>query len=175
MSVSIGLQVQVQEVIQQCLVKILGEQESNFLIIPLSFRTNMEAVAALAYRSDKRIEINEPLFLQNKKEFLNQIIPHEVAHVCQDILYPAAKRAHGKEWKKLMGVLGKPADTYHQLDVSSVAVNTHRYSCACSAGNFFHTVHKARHKKILEGAAVACVACKTRMIYHPKHEEYGVK
>lgn len=175
MEVSIGLKLQVQEKVQECVTKVLGAIEADLLVIPVTYRDDMQDVAGYAYRDTKRIEINAPLFLLNKKEFLSQIIPHEIAHVLQDVLYPEAKLAHGKEWKKIMQILGCPADTFHLLDVSSVAENTHRYSCGCSEGNFFHMVHKSKHEKILKGARLECVACKTRIIHHPKGEDYGVK
>lgn len=74
-------------------------------------------VAAYAYSWQNRICINPVLFLENREDFLDQTIPHEVAHIVADKYYKK-DCAHGNHWKLMMAKIGKPADRCHQYDTS---------------------------------------------------------
>lgn len=169
MTVPLMLQLQVQEKVQECLKKVLGEGGKHFSIT-LAFKKGMGAVAGEA-RSSGRIDLNEQMFLGNKDVFFNEIIPHEVAHVLQFVMFPEAKRHHGKEWKMLMKMLNVPSLTYHSMDASATDTSLFRYSCSCGAN---HSLTKLRHKRSQAGKTMVCSDCETRLIYYPREGEcYG--
>jgi len=43
---------------------------------------------------------------KNLDLFISELIPHEVAHLVSDFVYPDAKHIHGKEWKEVCTELG---------------------------------------------------------------------
>ena len=73
------------------------------------------------------IALNELLFLYNYAEFMQQTIPHEVAHIIQCLKYPreyfdASYDAHGEEWAQAMVSFGNSPDIYHTMDTTPIAV-----------------------------------------------------
>ena len=168
----IMLQLQVQEKVQECLRKVLGEDGRHFSIT-LAFKTGMKNVAGAAWENGNRVDLNEEMFLTNTDVFFDEIIPHEVAHVLQFVMFPEAKRHHGKEWKVLMKMLDAPAMTYHNMDASTSDKSLFRYSCSCGIN---HSLTKIRHKRIQTGKVMVCLGCETRLIYYPREGEcYGVQ
>jgi len=69
-------------------------------------------------------DYNIKLAVENPEEYYEQIVPHEVAHHIQYLLFPKSMRklaGHGKEWKGIMkNVFQIPPDRYHQMDTSDV-------------------------------------------------------
>lgn len=67
---------------------------------------------------------NIKLAVANPHEYLFQIVPHEIAHQIQHIVYPEAKNVkegHGKEWCLIMKeVFGISPDRFHTMDTSDV-------------------------------------------------------
>ena len=67
---------------------------------------------------------NIKLAVQNPNEYYDQVVPHEVAHHVQYMLFPKSMKklkGHGKEWKGIMtNVFGIPAERYHSMDTSDV-------------------------------------------------------
>lgn len=169
MTIPLSLQVQVLDKIQECLVKVVGKVQAEQIDIGLSFRVDMLAVAAKAYFHERIIEINTKLFLANKKVFLEEIIPHEGAHILQHLLYPEAKSFHGKEWKKIMKQLGVIPNTFHNLDVSEVESTYFRYSCRCQ----IHSLSSTLHKRSQAGEGVECIKCEDRLVYFPRGDCYS--
>jgi SprT protein len=125
----------------------------------------MRSVAGCAYTGKfKRIELSEQLFLENIESFFENTIPHEVAHILTEILYPNAKQDHGPEWKSVMRELGIEPVRCHNYDTSSCYNDTRiRYNCVCST---HHLLSKIRHNKAKLGTEYSCGTCKTRLIEH---------
>lgn len=64
-------------------------------------------VAALASFRVKTLWFNQMyLTPKNLEIYVSEVIPHEVAHLVSDFVYPNAKYAHGKEWKEVCTELG---------------------------------------------------------------------
>lgn len=112
--------------------------------------------AGTAHLQRNIIKFNATLFKQNRDEFINQVVAHEVAHLITYQLYGKV-RPHGKEWQNIMiQVFNKPAKTTHNLDISDVIGQQFKYQCLCSN----HQLSIRRHNKILRGASYLCRKCK---------------
>ena len=129
----------------------------------------MNGIAGLAYLRDRRIELNEPLFLSNIDGFFARTIPHEVAHLLQTITYPAAKQSHGPEWRHIMSLLGVDNKRTHSYDVSvCTKIERFRYVCGCTNRTF--NVTKILHNKMQKGQKRFCNTCTDRAVYWPTGE-----
>lgn len=113
--------------------------------------------AGVAYLQRNEVRFNPILLEENGQEFVNQVVPHELAHI---IVYQQFGRVapHGKEWKMVMEtVLGVPAETYHCFDTASVA-KQFPYRCACQ----IHYLSVRRHNAIQANKrSYFCKKCKS--------------
>ncbi|OBX10342.1 SprT family zinc-dependent metalloprotease [Gallibacterium genomosp. 3] len=116
--------------------------------------------AGVAYLREWEIRLNPVLLLENQQAFIDQVVPHELAHL---VVYQLFGRVppHGKEWKMVMTeVFGVLAETKHQFAVQSVQGKTYPYRCACQ----IHYLSIRRHNKVLrDGVEYFCKQCKTRL------------
>lgn len=118
--------------------------------------------AGVAYLQKNEIRFNRTLLLENPDYFLQQIVPHELAHL---IVYQVFGRVapHGKEWKAVMeNIFQQSAEIYHNLDVKSVQGKTFAYCCGCRT----HDLSVRRHNKVQKQSAVYfCKECKEKLKY----------
>lgn len=99
-------------------------------IINKRFGTNMRVpnvsfnvrgtTAGKAYYNQHLVDLNMQLYLENPSYFFNQTIPHEVAHLASVHIHGSKGAGHGKEWKVIMGLIGREPKRCHTLNVSSV-------------------------------------------------------
>lgn len=112
--------------------------------------------AGTAWLEHHEIRLNPVLLLENQQAFIDEVIPHELAHL---LVWQHFGRVppHGKAWKWMMeNVLGVPARRTHQFELDSVRKNTFPYRCRCQQ----HQLTVRRHNRILRGEAVyRCVHC----------------
>jgi len=113
-------------------------------------------VGGRAYLRENKMTFQPVLFEQNKKDYFDNIIPHEVAHLVAWRVY--GDNGHGAGWKRVMRDLGLVPTRCHSFDVSTVKQNyTIRralYTCPCKK-EFELSIQKHRSKK-----SFICVACK---------------
>lgn len=112
--------------------------------------------AGTAWLEKWEIRLNPVLLLENQQAFVDEVVPHELAHL---LVWKHFGRVapHGKEWQWMMEhVLGVPARRTHQFAVSSVRNNTFSYRCRCQ----LHQLTIRRHNRVLRGEAqYRCVHC----------------
>lgn len=113
------------------------------------------------------VYLNLPLMERNESNFLNDTIPHEVAHLVANAI-KAQKRivegAHGKTWKRVMSqVYGLNPTRCHQYDTSGVGRNVKKYRYVCSCQKF--SLGSTRHNKIQNGAKYRCKKCKKELAF----------
>lgn len=110
------------------------------------------------------IRLNPTLLEENKQAFIDEVVPHEIAHLITFKLYGRVK-PHGKEWQGVMNsVFQLPANTTHQFDVSSVTGKTFRYHCQCNS----YELTVRRHNKIQrQQATYQCKQCRQPLAYSP--------
>jgi SprT protein len=92
--------------------------------------------AGRAYYRDYQIRLNPVLLFENQTDFIEQTVPHEVAHLLTSTLHtgPARVMPHGPEWKSVMLALGLKPVRCHSYDTSNAQVRRERrftYACAC--------------------------------------------
>lgn len=110
-----------------------------------------------AHLREWAVNFNEGLLVDNLSEYLNQTVPHEVAHLVDfrkhGIQYKRTRRgpvqvAHGATFYKIMRDFGVKEKRTHSMDVSKVKqtrkTTKYVYTCTCGAEV---TLGAIRHKK----------------------------
>lgn len=124
--------------------------------------------AGTANFAKKELRFNRKLLIDNEQDFMQDTIPHEVAHIVQRWKYGYAVASHGNEWKKIMvEVFRIPPKRCHKLDVSKVLRKTreYRYTCNCVGKNWMISLIK--HKKWQKNTAI-CNRCFSPFVWAGK-------
>lgn len=113
-------------------------------------------VAGKAFYYKEMIKLNLDLFRENQKGFLEDTIPHEMAHLISHEIKLECK-PHGKTWKRVMIMFGcEPKRCHNYKTTSARNVKRYRYSCGCS----IHEISLTRHKRTMKGVKYICKKCK---------------
>jgi SprT protein len=135
----------------------------------LDFTVRGKCVGAWALASKNLINFN-PHFFQfesNRDEIVNQIVPHEIAHLLADKFFPSLKRAHGPEWKYVAIKLGIPPIRCHEMEGSKETSRHPRpyvYGCTGCKKRFNFT--QRMHNKVQQtGRNRICLACRCVVMY----------
>lgn len=128
----------------------------------VEIETNLRGVAAgkVVIQSERplRIRYNPTLFHKNRAEFLQQTVPHEVAHLLVWSLYGHRARPHGREWQEVMIRFGLVPHRCHSFDTSVIPQRQYRrftYHCRCQS----HEITAIRHNRIRAGQHYICRRC----------------
>ena len=127
------------------------------------------AVAGKAWYSRWRVNYNLELYERNKDHFINNTVPHELAHLIARTLYPGCT-AHGHEWKSVMHRLGVDSSRCHSYDTNGLVNRRARpyvYKCDCREHKLTHTLHR----RIKMGQARKCNCCGAIVVF--SHMEQG--
>ncbi|MBN1086930.1 SprT family zinc-dependent metalloprotease [Erwinia aphidicola] len=112
--------------------------------------------AGTAWLQSWEIRLNPVLLLENQQAFIDEVVPHELAHL---LVWKHFGRVapHGKEWKWMMeSVLGVPARRTHQFEISSVRSRAYPYRCRCQQ----HQLTVRRHNRVMRGESeYRCLKC----------------
>ncbi|PHM74425.1 SprT family zinc-dependent metalloprotease [Xenorhabdus kozodoii] len=152
-SVPLPLQQAVMHTMQRRLT-----QASNFLQqrFPEPHITYQQrgTIAGSARLQDWEIRLNPVLLIENQQAFIDQVIPHELAHLLA--YHQFGKVApHGKEWRFIMEMIFEvPANRTHQFSVNSVRSKIFIYYCGCQQ----HELTIRQHNKVLRGKN--CYVCR---------------
>ncbi|MHA2938380.1 SprT family zinc-dependent metalloprotease [Vibrio sp. RC27] len=150
---------QAEQKIQSCIQQANHYFSENYTTPTLSLKLRGKC-AGKAYLELWEVRLNPILFHENQNEFLNQVIPHEIAHLIAFKRYGRV-RPHGKEWKAIMwDVFQLEPTTTHRFNVSSVQGKRYSYHCGCQS----HDLTIRRHNKIVRGQAnYLCVRCQQEL------------
>lgn len=136
------LKLQAQRQLKQSLALANQFFNKEFTIPVMHFELRGQK-AGVAYLQQNEIRLNPVLLVENGTAFIQQVVPHELAHL---LVYQQFGRVkpHGKEWKMMMEqVLGVPAHIYHKFSIVSVA-KQFSYQCDCQT----HLLSVRRHNAI---------------------------
>ncbi|MDV5171465.1 SprT family zinc-dependent metalloprotease [Photobacterium rosenbergii] len=143
-----ALQHQVIDRVKQCIAQA-NRRLNKRLAIPEVRFTQRGKIAGSARLQGWEVRFNPVLLNENPDAFLNEVVPHEVAHLVVFKLFGKV-RPHGREWQVIMQeVFGVAPRTTHSFDVSSVQGQTFLYRCQCSE----HQMTVRRHNKVQRGQA----------------------
>ena len=161
--ISIDLQKLIDDSILETYLKAQEIYKKTFELPKIVF-VDMGVIAGRANSSNNTIELSPTLLKENTESFINQTIPHEIAHIITTKVYGWRASAHGREWKSVMVRLGKRPDRCHKYDTTSVQkVNKpYRYKCSCQVHMVSHTVHGRMGEQVY-----TCRKCKTPLKFYP--------
>lgn len=112
-------------------------------------------IAGTAWLQQWEIRLNPVLLLENQQTFIDDVVPHELAHL---LVWKEFGRVppHGKEWKWMMEtVLGVSARRTHQFNTATLQ-KTFTYYCPCRQ----HQLTVRRHNRVLRGETrYRCTHC----------------
>lgn len=116
--------------------------------------------AGTAWLQQWEIRLNPVLLLENQQAFIDEVVPHELAHLLVWKHF-GRKAPHGKEWKWMMeSVLDVPAQRTHQFEIESVRSRSFPYRCGCQQ----HQLTVRRHNRVIRGESeYRCVQCGERL------------
>lgn len=123
--------------------------------------------AGTAYYSAHELNFNAQLLLDNWDEFMNQTIPHEVAHLLKHTKYGTERgngmnSHHGYYWQHVMKLLGADPKRCHSMDTSKVRqapAHKTKYIYVCPSCKTEMVISKVRHNKMLRGRTYSHSPC----------------
>lgn len=153
--------------LQQAVMRSLREKlmQANIFLqsaypLPGVLYQQRGTAAGTAWLEKNEIRLNPVLLLENQQSFINEVVPHELAHI---LVWKHFGRVppHGKEWKWMMEtVLGVTPRRTHQFAVHSVRASTFPYYCSCQQ----HQLTVRRHNRVLRGETqYRCTRCRQQL------------
>lgn len=147
--VPLFLQQQVMRTLREKLALAEHKLEQSFSEPTVNYKQR-GTTAGSAYLKEWEIRLNPSLLIENTEQFIDEVVPHELAHLLVFHVFGRKGIApHGKEWKWMMQhVLEVTAKRTHNFAVTTVKSKTFRYRCACE---MTHELTIRRHNKVLRG------------------------
>lgn len=148
----VRIPIALQQAVMRCLREMLlraNQQLATDYPEPVLLYQQRGTSAGTAWLDRWEIRLNPVLLLENGQRFIDEVIPHELAHLLVHRRFGRVP-PHGKQWQWMMeGVLGVPARRTHQFEVTSVQSKTFLYQCGCQQ----HELTLRRHNRVLRNQA----------------------
>lgn len=108
------------------------------------------------------LRFNRTLLRENRQAFMDEIVPHEMAHWLVFHLEEGAQaRPHGREWQTVMRKLyGLKPITTHRFDVARASPAPYLYRCQCERP---HRFTGRRHSLASKGTRYRCRVCRATL------------
>lgn len=118
---------------------------------------NKGSIAGSALLNKWQIQLNRSMLIENQLLFINEVIPHELAHLITFKQYGQVK-PHGPEWQYVMMTVFncQPKRTHRFVLPSTIQKKRYRYTCQCQT----HLLTTIRHNRIQNRhAKYFCKSC----------------
>lgn len=113
--------------------------------------------AGQAHYGRRALRFNQLLLQAQPVAFIEDVVPHEVAHWIDRYGVVSKGKPHGPVWRWLMVQLyGRPPKVTHRFDTACSSLSPWHYGCQCPEGHWL-TTH--RHRRIERGYAYQCRRC----------------
>ena len=130
----------------------------KFRDVYFSLNRRLTSTAGRAFIAEGRMEFSEILYKQNVEAFLEDTVPHELAHIIAYRVY--GSHGHDASWKKVMMALGYEPTRCHSYEVQKrSSAKSYTYVCQCEGKT--HNVSAQRQAWINKGKNYKCIACGT--------------
>jgi SprT protein len=130
----------------------------TFDIPTLSYSINSGGKAGYAQYRQWHIAINDKYLVAHPDTVINEVVPHEVAHLLTFNLFPRFRQHHGPEWKSVMRRLGLPPARCHRMQL--VEAHPHTYVCNCRK----HFVSDLIHRRMMVQPRW-CRKCRSTVVF----------
>ena len=108
-----AIKARVEAKVAECIATVERKYNVTFRKPVISYNVR-GTTAGKAFYTRWIVDFNPVLLAENVEEFLEDTVPHEVAHLATELIYPHAhrggfgtkRRPHGSEWKSIMRSLG---------------------------------------------------------------------
>lgn len=123
--------------------------------------------AGMAYYRRNLLKFNAKLLVENEQEFIENTVPHELAHLATELIYPEAhkrstftgkRNPHGRQWQSIMRTLGVEANRCHNYDTSGT-VRRKSTSVEIECGVCFRTLGSMGPKRLARLHDFYCDIC----------------
>jgi SprT protein len=135
--------------------------------IDFSLRGRCAGQARVDHEDRTSLRINQQLLRENLDDFLNQTIPHEVAHLVVNWQFRKKRkklRPHGQEWQTVMrncfDLEPKRCHSY-QTTPARVVPRPFLYSCSCRE----HHLTNIMHNRLSRSYQALCKTCNTKITF----------
>ena len=123
--------------------------------------------AGTAHLQKNELRFNHFMYQQNPEEFVETVVPHEVAHIIVYQIYGSTVRPHGKEWQAVMlKVYGIRPSRTHSFDVPPQK-QAYEYHCSCQK----HQFSKRRHTRAQHGVEYICKGCRSTLRFIDQNKQ----
>lgn len=124
----------------------------NHSLLPILSFMQRGVTAGTAHLQKWEIRLNPILLVENGMRFIDEVLPHEYAHLLVYALYGRVQ-PHGREWQQMTQYVMKlPANRTHTFDTARSATKQYRhflYQCRCQT----HSLTAIRHNRVLQQKA----------------------
>lgn len=153
--------------------QLLGIAEQRFNLASsqpaILFNLKGKAAGLVVFQKHGRCKIryNRSLLARYGRLFIEQTVPHEVAHLIARARHGAHIKPHGDEWKAVMKFFHAAPRRCHSFDTSDSATRTMRYfdyRCDCRT----HRISAIRHNRMLSGTTYLCRVCGSSLVSSEK-------
>jgi len=124
------------------------------------------------------LRFNPAMLIQYKTQFIDEVVPHECAHLIvhklneKYFLSNKSKRIkpHGLEWQTVMkDVFARDPKVTHTFETNSPKRDSYLYQCGCS--ELTHRLGIIRHNRVMrEQSAYRCKMCSQSLVFKDQRE-----
>ena len=152
--VPIYLQNQVLACLRTHLIQANQILTTNYKEPKISYKPK-GTIAGCALLTRWEIQLNSTMLYENREDFINEVVPHELAHLIT-FQYFGKVKPHGKEWQYVMSeIMKKEPKVTHNFKIKR---NEYIYFCDCQE----HYLSPIRHNKIINNkTSYQCRKCGT--------------